>query len=296
MRAADILLIGGPTASGKSSYAIALANALAQDGGAVIINADASQLYADLEVLSARPNAEESAQAEHRLYGVLPAHQAASAALWQTMALKEIAAARTKGATPIVVGGTGMYLNALAKGFSPIPDVSPAVREALHAECEARGLPAIYEELQACDPALHAKLKPNDTQRILRAVEVFRASGQPLSYWQAQPAEAPLPNAKFHCIEIAREREELYDRCNQRVDVMLEDGAIEEVQALLAQNISAKLPIMRTIGVPEIGAYLRGEHSLKEAAEQMKTNTRHYAKRQVTWFKHQWEAETVTLR
>lgn len=286
---ADAVIVAGATASGKSAFAIALAQAM----DAVIINADALQLYADLDVLSARPNTEEMRAVPHALYGTLAADEAASAGRWLELAVPAINAAIAAGRKPLIVGGTGLYIKTLREGISPIPNAPEQVRRDLEAELAAKSLPTLYAELETHDPTLAQRLKPNDTQRILRGLEIFRATNIPLSQWQATPAQPPLPHFNFYTVEITRPREELYARCDLRVDVMMKSGAIAEVERLLAMQLPNHLPIMRAVGVPELAAYLRSEMSYDEAVEKMKQMTRNYAKRQLTWLRNQWVANAT---
>lgn len=278
-----IHIICGPTASGKSARALGIAQA----GRGVIINADAMQVYAELHVLTARPSAEDERQAPHMLYGVLPASEACSAARWLEMAQEAIKTTAQNGQLPVVTGGTGLYLKALMEGLSPIPDIPGEVRQQATTLYNERGA----EALLAHDPVMAARLKPGDTQRHIRALEVIISTGKSLAYWQDIPRVLPFPDAQFNVEQITLPREELYRRCDTRFLTMLEQGAIEEVSALLAQNLSDDLPAMRAVGVPELAAFLRGSITLQEATTQAQQATRNYAKRQLTWFRNQLDSK-----
>ena len=281
----DVVVIGGPTASGKSGMALDVAVAL----GGTVINADSMQLYADLDVLTARPGAEDLARAPHRLYGVLPATERGSAARWRTMALAEIDAAHAAGRLPIVVGGTGLYLRALMEGLSAVPSIAEEIRKAAHARLRELGGEAFREDLVRRDPA-SAKLNPGDTTRLTRAWEVLEATGHPLSHWQIRTADGAPEGLRFSVIVIDPPREALYANCDRRFVVMMGQGALEEVRRLDARNLDPDLPAMKALGVPELRRFLHGELSQAEAVALAQQSTRRYAKRQVTWFRHQLAA------
>jgi len=277
-------LIAGPTASGKSDLALSLARALEKAGRpAAIINADSAQLYADLPILSAAPPPEETAQVPHHLYGAWDGAQACSAADWAARARDTIAAAHAEGITPILVGGTGLYLRTLLYGIAPVPPIDPTIRD----HVRAMPTPEAYAQLQSADPARAAALHPADTTRIARALEVILSTGQTLAHWQQQ-----LTGGIRHAITLAPlillpDRAWLYDRCDRRFAQMVASGALEEVQTLLARQLDSALPVMRAIGVAEIAAYLSGAIDLPTAIAQGAQATRNYAKRQYTWFRHQ---------
>lgn len=286
-----VIVIGGPTASGKS----ALALALAEEFGGTVINADAMQVYRELAVLTARPTPAEMKRAPHRLYGVISARQRGTAARWRTMALAAIDMAKSKGRLPIVAGGTGLYLKALMEGLAPVPDIPAEVRaqaRARHAELGAAGF---HAELKRLDPDMAARLKPGDTQRLLRAWEVVTATGRSLALFQkVRPAPTQL---WFESFRLLPPREVLYAACDARCRRMLEQGALDEVRALMALKLDADLPAMKAVGVREITRYLGGEASRAEALAKFQQVTRNYAKRQLTWFRHQmpdaqtWDAQ-----
>ncbi|MEL7680748.1 tRNA (adenosine(37)-N6)-dimethylallyltransferase MiaA [Citromicrobium bathyomarinum] len=279
-----LMLIAGPTASGKSAMALDLAGRLKNEGRkGVIVNADSAQVYADLQVLSARPSAEEIAQAEHRLYGAWDGAQACSAAQWAEAAKREIADIHAHGDVPILVGGTGLYIRTLMEGIAPVPAIPTDVRDAVR----ALPTPDAFAELATADPASHARLDPGDTQRIARALEVVRATGLTLGEWQQRKEGGIADRVALSPVILLPEREWLYARCDARFLAMLEQGAVAEVEALLARNLDPDLPVMRAIGVREIAGWLRGEWSRDEMIETGQRATRNYAKRQYTWLRHQ---------
>jgi tRNA dimethylallyltransferase len=274
-----VALIAGPTASGKSALALALAER--NDG--VIVNADSAQIYRDLPILSAAPAAAERTRAEHRLYGALDGALPYSAADWAALAKREIAELHANGRLPILVGGTGLYLRTLLDGIAPIPTIEPHIREALRAASTEDN----YARLQTLDPEGTAHLNPGDSTRVARALEVVVSTGKPLAAWQQQSQGGIGEQIELKPLILLPPRDWLYARCDERFAQMIELDAIEEVKALLARNLDQKLPVMRAIGVREIAAYLRGETSLKEAIRAGQQATRNYAKRQYTWFAHQ---------
>ena len=282
------MLIAGPTASGKSDCAVALAQAIEARGKrVVVINADSAQVYADLNVLSARPSRQDMGGIEHRLFGTWGGAQACSAADWATVATAEIASVHDAGALPLLVGGTGLYIRTLLDGIAPVPPIDEAVRAAV------RALPVsdAYAALQWEDPARAAVLAPADAARIARALEVVRSTGTTLGTWQAQTSGGIAHRVDVHAAILLPERVALYERCDVRFARMVARGAIEEVSRLLARELDPKLPVMRAIGVPELGAYLRSEMSLDEAQARSAQATRNYAKRQFTWLRHQLPSE-----
>ena len=280
MRAeAGAILIAGPTASGKSAVALALADRL----GGTIINADSMQLYHELRLLTARPSEADEAAAPHRLYGTVSANEAFSVGRWLEAAQAAIAEATGEGSVPILVGGTGLYFKALIEGLAPVPDIPREVRAYWREQAARLNAEALHRELAARDPGVAAKLKPNDPQRIVRALEVIDATGVSLSEWQGTPAAPVLDAQAVTRLVIAPEREPLYAAIDARFDRMIENGAIEEVETLLAQGLDDSLPAMRAHGVRELRSYLAGACSLEDAKIKSKTESRRYAKRQMTW-------------
>lgn len=279
-----LALIAGPTASGKSDLAVRLALALRDRGReAVVINADSAQVYGDLAVLSARPSPEEMQGVAHKLFGTWDGATACSAADWAKAARDEIAATHASGAVPILVGGTGLYLRTLLDGIAPVPPIDAGVR------AYARGLTLedARAALQREDPDAAARLNPNDTTRIVRALEVACSTGRTLAEWQAAKVGGIGQSVNLHAAVLLPDRAWLYARCDRRFELMLERGAIAEVEALLARQLDPALPVMRAIGVPEISAFLRGESSRYELCQRGAQATRNYAKRQYTWFRNQ---------
>jgi tRNA dimethylallyltransferase len=286
-----VLIVAGPTASGKSGLGLAIAAAF--DG--VIINADSMQVYRELQVLTARPSPEEESSAPHRLYGVLSAVEACSAGRWREMALGEIERAHSAGKLPIVCGGTGLYLKALTAGLSPMPDVPNDIRARMRARLAAESSETLHRELSACDPAMAERLEPADGQRIVRALEVLEATGQTLSEWQAVPASGPPAGLSFATILLTPPRADLYARCDKRLVAMLDGGALDEVRRLSAMGLAADLPATRALGVKELSDYLAGNRTFEQALADAQQATRNYAKRQLTWFRHQIIAEMTIL-
>ena len=282
------ILIAGPTASGKSALSIELA----KRKNGVIINADSMQVYSDLRVITARPSVEEEAIVPHKMYGMIDGARAFSAMEWARMAMVEVHAAWDNGLVPILVGGTGMYFRTLLDGMAHIPDVEPAIRDKVRSEAEELGCEKLHEELLQYDPVTAARLAPGDSQRISRAVEVFRSTGKAISDWQKETKPGPLhafdQEGNLTKLVLDWPRDELYRRCDLRFDMMLEAGALEEVQQLLFRGLPSTLPLMKSLGVPSLIEYLKGDMSLDEARDQSKTQTRRFAKRQLTWFRNQF--------
>jgi tRNA dimethylallyltransferase len=285
-------LIAGPTASGKSDLAVRLA-LLAQARGqaVVVINADSAQVYADLQVLSARPSEAEMQGVPHRLFGTWDGAQACSAADWAAAARDEVAAAHAAGALPILVGGTGLYIRTLLDGIAPIPAIDPAVREEVRALPVAEAHAALARE----DPERAAALNPADSTRVARALEVVRSTGRPLARWQEQREGGIGGMIGLRPLVLLPDRAWLYERCDRRFTQMLERGAIEEVRALLARQLHPKLPVMRAIGVPETAGFLAGKLSFHDAVEAGQQATRNYAKRQYTWLRNQPPPEWLRI-
>jgi len=276
------LLVAGPTASGKSALALELAERLR----GMIINADSMQVYAELRVLTARPTPEEEARVPHRLYGIRPAAQPGSAALWREQALLAMEAARADDRLPILTGGTGLYFAAVTQGLAGIPDPGPAARAEARALLAELGAPGLHARLAAADPATAARLNSNDSQRIARAWEVWRGTGTGLAAWQSGFTADDAAPWRFAAILLDPPREELRAAIATRFEAMLQQGALEEVRALLAQRLDPALPAMRAHGVPEISAHLRGEISLEQTGRRVELVTGQYTKRQATWFRH----------
>jgi tRNA dimethylallyltransferase len=279
----NAVLIAGPTASGKSAFALALA----QKTGGTIINADSMQVYRDLKVITARPTPEEEAIVPHRLYGHVDAAVNFSAGAWVAEAATVLAEARAQRRLPIFVGGSGLYFKALTRGLSAVPPIPPDLREGVRARLERDGVEALHAELARRDPATAERLKSRDRTRIARALEVVEATGRSLSDWHRDGLPPLLPAGTFNALFLEPEREQLYARIDARFDAMLRAGALEEVARLAARNLDPQLPAMKAHGVPALIAHLKGEITLEAAATIGRADTRHYAKRQFTWFRHQ---------
>lgn len=277
------VLIAGPTASGKS----ALALELAQKAGGAVINTDSMQVYRDLRVLTARPSLAEEAAVPHRLYGCVDAAVNYSAGHYVRDAKEVLDEVRRGGGLPIFIGGTGLYFKALTRGLSAVPPVPDEVREAVRLRLDRDGVEALHAELARRDAAAAARLNVRDRTRIARALEVIEATGRPLAEWHADTTPPLLPEGSYRALFIAPEREALYARIDARFDAMLADGALEEVTRLAARGLDPLLPAMKAHGVPALIRHLRGEITREEAAMIGKADTRHYAKRQFTWFRHQ---------
>jgi tRNA dimethylallyltransferase len=277
------VLIAGPTASGKSALAVELA----QTHDAVIINTDSMQVYRDLRVITARPTPAEEAEVPHRLYGHVDAAVNFSAGAWVADASAALAEARTQKRLPIFVGGSGLYFKALTRGLSAVPPIPPEVRDGVRARLERDGVEALHAELAQTDPASAERLKPRDRTRIARALEVVEATGRSLTDWHRDGLPPLLPPGQFSALFLAPERDDLYARIDARFDTMLQSGALQEVAALAARHLDPLLPAMKAHGVPALIRHLQGEISLEQAAVIGRADTRHYAKRQFTWFRHQ---------
>jgi len=287
-----VLLIHGPTASGKSALALRVAEAT----GGEIVNADALQLYADLTVLSARPSPEEEARAPHHLFGIADGADGWSVGRWARAAQPVIEAIVARGRTAIVVGGTGLYFKALTEGLADIPPTPAAVRVGVGKTFDALGEERFRELLAMVDPAANARIAPGDRMRLSRAMEVFEATKKPITAWQAETSPA-LPPELWSAVVIEPDRDLLYARCDGRFEAMIAAGALDEVRALAARRLDPDLPVMKAVGVRELSAHLAGELPLDRAVELARQETRRYAKRQLTWLRNQtpdWPRVTET--
>lgn len=277
------ILIAGPTASGKSALALALAEVT----GGVVINTDSMQVYRDLRVITARPTPDEEARVPHRLYGNCDAAVNCSAGAWVADAALVLNEARAAGKRPIFTGGSGLYFKALTRGLSAVPPIPPEVRDAVRARLERDGVEVLHAELAQRDPASAERLNPRDRTRIARALEVIEATGRALHDWHRDGLPPLLRPEETIAVFLAPDRDELYARIDTRFTAMLAAGALEEVAALAARKLDPLLPAMKAHGVPALIRHLAGEITLDEAAEIGRADTRHYAKRQFTWFRHQ---------
>ncbi len=283
------IMICGPTAAGKSAAALVIAE---QTGGTVI-NADSMQVYSDLRVVTARPNAHHEARAPHRLYGIVDGGERASVASWLGLAIEAVNQVRMAGSLPIIVGGTGMYLQAARYGIAPIPEVPVEIHQACLDELAARGGAAFREELSKVDEETASRLSKGDSQRLVRAMGVVRATGRPISAWQSDPNQGALAG-EVVAISVMPPRADTYARIDRRFAQMMEEGAVEEVEALAERGLDPSLPVMKAIGVREILAMQAGEISRARAIELASRDSRHYAKRQMTWIRNNYHAQITT--
>ena len=276
------VILGGPTGSGKS----ALALAIAREFGGTVINADSLQVYRELPVLTAQPSPATQAALPHRLYGFLSASERCSAARWAARARVEVDAALAAGRLPVVVGGTGLYLRSLLHGLAPVPEIPADVRERARQRLAELGKAGFHAELARRDPGMAARIRPSDPQRMVRAWEVLEATGRSLSDWQAQQDGVRSQDGpRFLTLVLAPERAPLYAACDARFRAMVEEGALTEAAAL--QSLDTGLSAFKALGLRELIAHLRGESTLEAAIAAAQQATRRYAKRQMTWFRHQ---------
>ena len=278
----SVVVIAGPTASGKSSLALKLAH----DYNGVIINADASQIYKGIPIISAAPTKEDKQQVEHLLYGVFEPNKKGSVSEWLKLAVEAIKNVWEKGNLPIVVGGTGFYIESLIKGVSPIPETKIEIKEKVRLIYEHGGVSEVYKTLKEYDKKGSLRVNPNDTTRVRRALEIFLDTGKSIDEWFAEPLVNYLPAADFKIIAMLPQLKDLEDKCSLRFDLMIKSGAMEEVINLRKLNLDRDIPVMKAIGVPELLDYLDGKLSEEEAIYLAKLHTRQYAKRQLTWFRN----------
>lgn len=287
-RPQTIHIVAGPTASGKSSYAMDLARKL---GSTVIINADSLQIYDGLSILTAQPSEDDKAEIPHRLYASLHPNDVCSAGNWRDLAIAEINTAFAQEQTPIICGGTGLYIKSLMEGLSPMPDIPDEVRAEVIALYDKLGVPGFHEELERRDPVMAARFHPGHKARLMRAMEVLIHTGKSLAEWQEAPLEGPPDHWQFEPHKIMPERETLYNRCNLRFETMLGEGALEQVQEfsglIEAGVVNPGVPLTKALGYKELLAYLQGSLPREDAITRAQGETRRYAKRQVTWFRHQ---------
>jgi tRNA dimethylallyltransferase len=278
-----VILIAGPTASGKSVLALELAAKLR----GIIINADSMQVYRDLRIITARPSPDEEQRLPHRLYGHVDAAENYSVGRWFGEAATALADTLGRGQPAIVTGGTGLYFSILTRGIAAVPPIPAEIRREVRARLAAEGVAALHAELKRCDPATAARLKPGDRARITRALEVVLATGRSLTEWHADNTPAGVDLAGAARVFLMPNRDELGQRIAARFDAMMAAGALAEVRALAARNLDPSLPAMKAHGVPWLTRHLKGEITLAEAVEQSKRDTRRYTKRQATWFRNQ---------
>lgn len=280
-----IIVIIGPTACGKSAFALDMA----KSRNGVIINADSAQVYKSLQVLTDRPENSTIDGIKHELYGFIEdPNQSCNAAFWLENATAKIKNANAIGKTPIIVGGTGLYIKALLDGIVEIPDIDPEIRDRLRAQLKSDGVDNLYQELQIKDPIGAGNLHINDAQRIVRALEVVLSTGKPLHQWHSKKSNNNSGDSYTpFVIYINPPREEVVAKAKSRLEEMFNSGAIAEVKTLLDQGIDTDSPIYKAIGVREIQSYLEGEITLEQALEKAFIATRQYIKRQQTWFNNQ---------
>ncbi len=282
------IVIAGPTAGGKSRLGLALAERF----GGTIINADSMQLYRDLEILTARPSADEMRRVPHRLFGTCDAAFRASVGWWHTEAAREIRQAWREGRLPILIGGSGLYLGSLFEGLAEIPAIPASIRRSVRTRLEEKGPHALHAELVRRDPSWAGRTSPGDRQRVARGLEVLEATGRRLSEFLDDRVpgalERELADGRVLRLVLAPPRELLHRRIAERFEWMMAHGALDEVRRLLERGLPSELPAMKAIGVPPLAAHLRGEIGIDAACSLVKRDTRRYAKRQMTWARHRF--------
>lgn len=283
----NVIVIGGTTASGKSALALDLAQAF----NGVVINADSMQLYQGLPILSAAPTEDERRKVPHRLYEIYPPEVNGTVVDWLELAAAEIRAAWANGQLPIVAGGTGLYLDNLINGTTPIPEPDPVLRHKILQIAKSEGASGLYARLRVADEAGAKMVSPKDITRLRRAYEVKLQTGLSIAEWYQKPLVKKIPEAEFKVIKIIPQADELDSRCFNRFDQMMKAGAEDEVRKLAALRLDRSLPAMKMLGVPELLGFIEGRSSLEEAVELAKLHTRQYAKRQRTWFKNKLPAD-----
>ncbi len=276
----DAVLIAGPTASGKSAHALALA----QEIGGVVINADSMQVYREAPILTAQPSDADKALVPHLLYGHVGVEEAYSVGAWRADAIKALAEARAMHRTPVFVGGTGLYFMALTDGLADVPPTPPEIRDAARALLDDIGVEALHARLTDRDPLTASRLRSTDPQRVLRAFEVFEATGRPLAEWQSAPAEPVLKDKRIAAFVLDPPRPELRARIAARFEAMMDQGGLEEAQKL--SSLDPTLPAAKLLGLRPLQALAAGTLTRAEALDAAITATRQFAKRQMTWFRH----------
>jgi len=280
LKSKPIVILFGPTASGKSSLAMSIASKI----DAVIINCDSKQLYKEIPIITAQPTKEEQSLIPHEMYGVISVAEHCSVGRWLDMVKPVIEKAWQSGKVPMLVGGTGMYIKYLTEGIPQMPYIDDDIRKKVRGEVASLGSAVVHENL---DDAMRQKLEPGDKQRVARAYEVLLQTGKSLAYWQEQPAIPVFDNVQFHKFFLSPPREKVYENCNMRFEQMMQEGVLEEIEEMKAMGLSDELPSMKSHGVPELIAYLNGDMTKEDAIWQAQRNTRHYIKRQFTWFRGQ---------
>lgn len=278
----SVIVIAGPTASGKSKLAIELAKKY----NGVVVNADASQIYKGVSVVAACPSEEDKQAVEHELYEILAPETGGSVIEWLNLAVEKIEQIWQQQKLPIVVGGTGFYIESLVKGMSPIPETSTDVKKQVAQMLDKKGVGALFEYLQSVDDKGAKLVNPNDSTRVRRALEIFLDTGKSIAEWFGKPLIKPLPEAEFVMILLLPKLADLEKKCADRFDNMIKNGAVDEVKKLLAKKLDGNLPVMKAIGVRELADFCEGRKTQKEAVDLAKLRTRQYAKRQLTWFRN----------
>lgn len=290
MQKNPVLIIAGPTASGKSALAIAVAKAL----NGVILNCDAMQIYKDIPIIAATPSLKEKQEAEHRLFEMYDCSKRGNVVEWLDLCTTEIKKIWAENRLPIVVGGTGFYIDALVSGVTPIPEVAPEIRDSIKKRLQNNGLQKLYDYLLQTDEKTALKIGANDKTRIIRALEIFEYTGIKVSDWYQKPLINKLPEADFLVVKIMPSIDEIAQRCRSRLDKMVfELGVIKEIEKLVIRGLPEDLPAMKALGVPELSKFVRGEITLAEALDLAKLHTRQYAKRQRTWLKNKLAANVI---
>ena len=287
MQTSKIIVIAGPTASGKSGLALDLADAT----NGVVINADSMQVYKDIPILAASPSQSDLKRAPHELYGIYNASYKGNVVEWLNLCQEKINQARNNNQTPVIVGGTGLYIESLTKGVTPIPETKEEVRKTVDEMLKKDGLESLYEYLRQIDQDTYNRLSPNDTTRIKRAVEIYLDTSKNLSYWHSIPLKKIYNEKEFVLVYLKPPRDALDIRSRIRFDIMMQQGALDEVRQLLTQNLPDELPAMRALGIQELKLYLQNKCLLNEAIELAKLHTRQYAKRQTTWFNNRFSPD-----
>ncbi len=282
LKSNSVVVIAGPTASGKSGLAIDLAKRY----NGVVINADASQVYKNIPIISAAPTLEDKQQAEHMLYEVFEADKNGSVSEWLRLVVEAIRSVWKRGKLPIVVGGTGFYIESLVKGVSPIPETGDEIKQQVRKIFESGGVSGGYSYLKKVDAKGALRVNPNDTTRVRRALEIFLDTGKSIDEWFNEPFVNCLPEADFKVVALLPKLSDVEERCSKRFDSMMQNGALDEIRKLKELDLSENMPVMKAIGVPELSDYLDGKSSLEEAVAVAKLHTRQYAKRQLTWFRN----------
>ncbi len=280
---APVWIIAGPTASGKTALAVSVAKA----ANGVVINADSMQVYREIPLISAQPSVPEQEGVPHMLYGHVPITKRMTAIQWAHEAIAAIAQVRAHGQQPILVGGSGLYLQALMQGLSPMPEVTPTIRKHVTDLYDMLGPIPFHQALQHIDPVTAARLHPTDRQRCIRAREIYEASHKPLSYWQAQPKQSLAPDLTYKLLVLLPDRDWLYERINARFENMVKTGAVDEARAVQELNPDPVLTGVQALGLQALRDYLEKRLTLFEAIQSGQTQSRQYAKRQYTWFRGQ---------